>query len=173
MNLPVLIERLGAFPAAFRAAATMVDHERARWKPPSGNWSILEIVCHVRDEEREDFRPRVEATLGPAPVRWNLLDLDDVSTKRRYQEQDLHAALDEFARLRAQNVAWLRSLRAGDADWERAYVHPTWGPIKAGDLMSAWPAHDALHLRQVAKRLHELAGADGAYRTIYAGEWGA
>jgi hypothetical protein len=171
MNLQTLIDRLAKFPAAFRAAATLVDVERARWKPLSGNWSILEICCHVRDEEREDFRPRLEATLGPPPVKWNLLDFDDVSTKRGYQQQDLLATLDEFASLRAANVVWLRSLRVTDADWERTYEDPKWGPKKAGALMSSWAAHDALHLRQVAKRVFELAAEDGGYGTAYAGEW--
>jgi hypothetical protein len=52
-------------------------------------------------------------------------------------------------------------------------MHPKVGATAAGDVMASWAAHDALHLRQIAKRLWELAGRDGApFRTGYAGEWG-
>jgi hypothetical protein len=35
-------------------------------------------------------------------------------------------------------------------------------------------AHDYLHLRQIAKRMYQMAGRDaGEYSTRYAGEWRA
>ena len=33
-----------------------VPDEQARWKPDAESWSILEVVNHLLDEEREDFR---------------------------------------------------------------------------------------------------------------------
>ena len=83
--------------------------------------------------------------------------------------------LDEFARERAANIAWLRSVEnaPAPADWSVAHHHPKFGPIAAGDLLAAWAAHDALHLRQIAKRLFELSLRDGApFTTRYAGDWG-
>ena len=42
------------------------------------------------------------------------------------------------------------------------------------DLLTSWAAHDALHLRQIAKRLFQLAERDGGeYNSRYAGEWRA
>jgi hypothetical protein len=39
-------------------------------------------------------------------------------------------------------------------------------------LLASWAAHDALHLRQIARRLHGLAARDaGPYGVAYAGEW--
>ena len=44
----------------------------------------------------------------------------------------------------------------------------------AGDLLAAWSAHDALHLRQISKRLYQIAQRDaGSYSVQYAGEWRA
>ena len=94
---------------------------------------------------------------------------------RRYNEQDPAAALDRFTRERAESLRQLREL--GDlakVDWTRAYQHPKVGPVPAGEVLAAWTGHDALHLRQIAKRLWELAGRDGSpYPTKYAGEWKA
>src|SRR5262249_1486067 len=132
----------------------------------------LEICCHLLDEEREDFRARLRSTLENPAESWPALNLDGVAERRRYNEQDLSATIDTFRAERAGSIAWLRSL--GETDWSRAYVHPTFGPITAGDLLASWAAHDALHIRQIAKRLHGLAARDGSpNRIAYAGDWTA
>jgi hypothetical protein len=52
------------------------------------------------------------------------------------------------------------------------HEHPKWGPVPASLMFASWSAHDALHLRQIAKRLHGLSSSDvGGESTIYAGEW--
>ena len=43
-----------------QAVLAGVDAEQARWKPDADSWSILEVVCHLVDEEREDFRTRLD-----------------------------------------------------------------------------------------------------------------
>ena len=134
----------------------------------------MEIVCHLYDEEREDFRVRLRLTLEGAG-EWPKIDLVKWAVERRYNEQDFGASVGDFVRERLASVEWLRSL--GDpakVEWARAYQHPRFGPVAAGVLLASWAAHDALHLRQIAKRMHELAGRDGEPdSTVYAGEWSA
>ena len=68
---------------------------------------------------------------------------------------------------RKASVEWLRSL-AG-VDWERTYQHPKIGPLRAGDLLAAWAAHDFLHLRQIAStRVALVQMAAGQFSTRYA-----
>lgn len=167
-----IIGRLERFGEALPGVCACVNEADARRRPPSGNWSILEVVRHLVDEEREDFRARLRLTLeGGGP--WPKIDPASWAIARRYNEQDFGASIGEFVRERQDSVAWLRSLGSA-VDWTRSYQHPTFGPVPAGDLLAAWAAHDALHLRQIAKRLHELAARDGApHSTIYAGEWTA
>ncbi|HRA68003.1 MAG TPA: DUF664 domain-containing protein, partial [Caldilinea sp.] len=43
-----------------RALLAGVAPEEARLKPSAESWSILEVVCHLYDEEREDFREHLE-----------------------------------------------------------------------------------------------------------------
>lgn len=161
-------------PIAIEAMVCGITDADARFKPPSGAWSILEVVCHLCDEESLDFRARIESTLRDPGAPWPLTDPEGWATERRYNEQDLAERLKTFARLRSETVAWLSSLTS--ADWTMAYHHPRHGPVAAGTLMVSWPAHDALHIRQIAKRLFEIAGCDAApcgFETRYAGEWGA
>jgi DinB superfamily len=173
MNVTPIIARLEGFPAALRAAAACVPDADARFKPPSGVWSILEIVCHLGDEEVEDFRARLAFVLDRTPGEWPPIDPEGWARERRYNEKDRAAAVSRFIDERRASVAWLRSVPAA-TDWSLAYQHPKFGPIRAGDLLASWAAHDALHLRQIAKRLWELAARDAPdYRTAYAGEWRA
>jgi len=166
-----LRDRLSRFPAALRAAALIASPADRRWKPAPEHWSILEICCHLLDEEREDFRVRAELTLRDPSQEWPKLDLEKVAEKRRYNERELESTLEDFAKDRAASIAWIDSI-AGNAEWSRARVHPKFGPLAAGMLLASWAAHDALHLRQISKRLHEMAARDaGPYEIKYAGDW--
>ena len=166
-----LRDRLSRFPAALRSAALIASPDDLRWKPAPEHWSILEICAHLQDEEREDFRPRAESTLRDPSLAWPKLDLEKVAERRGYNTRDLEQVLGDFASARAANIAWLDSLKDG-ADWSRAMVHAKCGPLAAGMLLASWSAHDALHLRQIAKRLHEMAARDaGSYSVKYAGDW--
>ncbi len=173
-----IIQRMSATPQAVAAMCAGLTDDEARFKPPSGAWSILEIVCHLVDEETDDFRARLRLTQEDPAAPWPATDPEGWAIKREYLKQDLGAKLRQFAAERDKTISWLASLQS--PDWQVAYNHPRVGPIRAGELLAAWPAHDALHLRQIAKRLFELAARDGAsldpadpFITRYAGEWGA
>src|SRR5690606_10869240 len=132
---------------------------------------ILEVICHLADEEADDFRARTRLTLEDPAREWPKIDPEGWARDRNYNERDLSAELDRFAAARAESLAWLRSLH--EPDWQSTHEHPR-GNLTAGDLMASWAAHDALHLRQIARRLHELAARDAPGRDIgYAGPWSA
>ena len=173
LDLPRMIARMEAFPAALAGVAGGLSDADARWKPADGAWSVLEVVAHLGDEETLDFGTRVRMTLEDPAKDWPPIDPEGWARERRYNERDLGAELARFAAARVGSVAWLRALGPG-TDWSRARVHPKFGPMAAGMLMTSWGAHDALHLRQVARRLFQMAERDGGgYPTVYAGAWGA
>lgn len=175
MNGAAIVRRMAAFPAAVNAAVAGLSEAEARWKPPSGNWSVLEVCAHLLDEEREDFRPRLISTLRDAAAPWPALELDKVAERRGYNAMSLRAVLDAFESERAASVAVLGPLVAEPStNWDATHHHPRGYKISAGALLAAWSAHDALHLRQIAKRLYELAALDGdPHPTAYAGDWTA
>lgn len=166
-----LIERLARFPAVLESMCAVVSAEDARWKPAPEHWSILEVAAHLLDEEKEDFSARIRSTLEDPSRAWPPLILDGVAEKRGYNQRDMGATLREFRSAREANIAWLRSA-ARTADWTVSYQHPKVGALAAGMLLASWSAHDALHMRQISKRLYELAARDGAPFSIeYAGGW--
>ncbi len=139
-------------------------------RPSAAEWSVLEIACHLVDEEREDFRARLESTLADPDAAWAPIDPEGWVAARGYAKRDLTAVTKDFVRERARSVAWLRGL--GDVDWERTHRRPGLGTLRAGDVLASWVAHDALHLKQLAKRMHQRCRADAApFSTDYAGPW--
>lgn len=172
MNLSKLIDSLDRFGRMLPALLRDVVPDDSRWKPPDGAWSILEIVCHLSDEEQFDFRERVRLTLESPAVAWPPIAPEVWAIERRYNEGDLGEATTRFRSLRKESVLWIRSLR--NPDWLRTHQHPEFGRFRAGDIMASWVAHDYLHLRQIAKRMYEMSGRDaGDFSTRYAGEWHA
>jgi hypothetical protein len=174
MDLTTLLTRMEHTGAAARVLLSTVSDADARWKPPSGAWAILEIVAHLADEEVEDFRTRIRLTLQAPEAPWPPIDPEGAARDRSYNTRDLQTELNRFVVERGESIRWLRSLQS--PSWSNTHQHPKFGPISAGTLMVSWAAHDALHLRQIAKRLFELAARDGqsnGFITTYAGEWGA
>lgn len=169
MNFDYCIQQLRVNAAAIQAMVEGVDAEQARWKPDAENWSMLEVICHLADEEREDFRTRVRFVLGGAAGDPPPIDPQGWVVARGYKQRDLGESLADFLRERRESLAWLEGLQ--HPNWDAIYT-ASWGSIRAGDLMVAWAAHDVLHLRQ----LTELKWAYGLtqfapYDPHYAGEW--
>ncbi len=169
MELDSIMARLRQQAQTIRSLVEGVGNVQARWKPTPDAWSILEVVNHLYDEEREDFRARVEHILQRADQPAPPIDPQGWVTQRQYNQRDLAESLHNFLAERQQSLAWLMTLTA--ADWRRAYQAP-WGALHAGDVLAAWAAHDLLHARQLFE-LNYLHGALSAqpYSVEYAGEW--
>jgi hypothetical protein len=161
-------DRLAANAGVFRALLETVPAEQARWRPDSSQWSMLEVVNHLADEEVEDFRRRLELTLRDPRQPWPPIDPQGWATARGYNDRRLDASLARFVDERARSVEWLRTL--GRLALDRAHEHPALGPLRAGDLLHAWLAHDLIHVRQLT-RLHYrwLERSAAPYRLDYAG----
>ena len=153
-----------------RTLATDISDDQAHWKPTPDTWSLLEVINHLYDEEREDFRQRVDYVLHrpgedpPAidPVGW--------VTDRNYNQRDLAASLQNFLHERDQSVAWLQGLI--NPAWSNSYHHPSGFSISAADLLACWAAHDLLHLRQLIELHYAWTQQQVAPLSLaYAGDW--
>ncbi|MBC7773582.1 MAG: DinB family protein [Pyrinomonadaceae bacterium] len=172
MNASSIIDRLERMTTVLPSLVAGLPDADVKFKPPSLAWSILEVVNHLVDEEMLDFRARLRLTLEDPSTHWPPIDPEGWAVEKNYNEQDLAGSLVRFVNERAASVRWLRSLEF--ADWNLTYQHPRIGPIPAGVILASWQAHDALHIRQIAKRIFELASRDAPeFSTRYAGEWGA
>jgi hypothetical protein len=159
---------LEAHARVVTALVDAVAAEQARWKPAPDRWSILEVVNHLADEEAEDFRQRLDLTLHHPGEPWPAIDPERWVTERGYAERDLAESLERFLTERRRSLVWLRGLDA--PDWERSWVHPRVGTLRAGDLLASWLDHDLIHIRQITRLHHQwLVERSRPYGTEYAG----
>jgi len=146
-----------------------IDTSEARIKPTPDTWAVIEVICHLYDEEREDFREHLDMVLHRPEDEWHPIDPTGWVTERHYYNQEPGEMLQSFLNERKQSLIWLRSLTV--PIWECTYQAP-FGAISAGDLLSSWAMHDTLHIRQLIELRHWLVmGKAGPFNTRYAGEW--
>jgi uncharacterized damage-inducible protein DinB len=170
MNLEYFIERLATNRQVIAGLATAVSLDQARWKPSPEKWSILEVLNHLCDEEKEDFRQRLQLVLNTPEEAWPKIDPQDWVTSRRYQERNLEASLKDFLRERENSLSWLCQLAT--PNWQNRYEHADGRIISAGDLLASWLAHDYLHVRQLARLHWQYVGTIAQpYQTSYGGPW--
>jgi hypothetical protein len=164
------IAALEANAPIIAALVRAIPPDQARWRPTSADWSVLEVINHLADEEIEDFRLRLDTALHRpgTPVPPN--DSAAWPTARAYNERDLAESLARFLDERQRSLAWLRVLIA--PDWSTSIPRNIGGVLRAGDLLAAWAAHDVLHLRQLVEmQYHLLAAQAQPFSVDYAGDW--
>jgi hypothetical protein len=169
MELDRFISQMADDAQRVRALVEGISDEQARWRPDPDSWSILEVVNHLLDEEREDFRAFLDLALHRPDEPRPRINPGAWVTERGYNERDLDKSVQGFLAAREESLAWLQGLSS--PDWEAIYQAP-WGPIRAGDVFAAWVAHDLLHIRQLVE-LHWAYTTQQLqpYEVDYAGEW--
>ena len=131
----------------FKSLITGMNEDQYQWKSQPEKWSILEVIHHLYDEEKEDFRLRIECVLENPSKDWEPINPPQWVIDRKYNDQDLNDIFNKLIAERKKSIKWLNSLKS--PDWNKIYVHPKIGKISAGDMLSSWVAHDFLHIRQI------------------------
>jgi len=115
-----------------------------------GTWSAFDVVGHLIDCEHTNWIPRIE---------W-ILNYGETQPFRRFDRaghacetagKSLPELLDEFARLRLENLGIFTTMNLQPADFERRGLHPSLGPVTLSNLLSTWVAHDLTHLHQISR----------------------
>jgi hypothetical protein len=169
MEFIVLYQELKNSTEMIHALLMGITQEEAQVKPRPESWSILAVVCHLYDEEREDFREHLDFILHRQDEEWHPIDPDGWVMERRYNEQDFVEAQHNFFAEREKSLRWLQGL--SNPDWETVYTSP-FGSMKAADMFASWVAHDNLHIRQLVElRRMRIENITKPYEIEYAGDW--
>ena len=136
------------------------------WTQPNeggSSWNAFEIVGHLIHCERVDWMPRARIILQHGEAR-PFEPLDREAQKRDSVGKTLGDLLDEFSRLRAENLDELRELNLQPQDLARRGSHPALGPVTLSQLLAAWAAHDLTHVHQLSRLLaHQYREAVGPW----------
>jgi DinB family protein len=169
MEFNTLYQELQNSTEMIRALLLGLTKEEAQMKPDLESWSILEVVCHLYDIEREDFREHLDFILHRQNEEYHVIDPQSWIQERKYNEQNFVEMQEKFFAERKQSLEWLRGI--SDSNWEMTYTSQ-YGSASAGEMFSCWVAHDNLHLRQfVELRRARIETITKPSPLEYAGEW--
>ena len=121
------LKTLTETPARLKAALKGVSKKLAAARPAPGKWSILEIVCHMRDMEREAYLARYRRILAEDNPPLPDIDGDTIALERDYRAQSLAAVLRDWSKLRKESLKLLKKVKGGQ--WERVGTHETAGRL--------------------------------------------
>jgi hypothetical protein len=126
-------------------------------------WSTFDVVGHLVHGERTDWIQRARIVLQFGQTR-PFEPFDRMSFLRDSQGKSLAQLLDEFARLRSENLDQLRALHLQPEDLDRCGRHPALGEVTLSQLLATWAAHDLTHLHQISRILaHQYRDAVGPW----------
>ena len=132
-------------------------------------WSPFIVVGHLVHGERTDWITRARIILAQGAQR-QFAPFDRFAQFEESRGKSLDDLLDEFATLRAENLATLAEWRLTDAELALEGEHPAFGTVTLRHLLATWVAHDLGHIAQItrvmAKRYRDAVGPWRAYLPI-------
>lgn len=169
MNSNYIISELKRNKLVFNELLKNIDDNLIKWKPSSDKWCLLEIVCHLVDEEINDFRARLKSTLENP--KQDLVPIDPTGwvNSKKYIEQNYNTKLVEFLNEREKSIIYLEQLK--EPKWDNFYQHPKFGKLSAKLFFTNWLAHDYLHIRQIIKLKFNYLSLTSNQNLNYAGNW--
>jgi len=162
-NLLQTIALLTRTPATLNALLRDLPKTWTFRNEGGNTWSALDVVGHLIHGERTDWMPRAKMVLQFGETK-AFEPFDRVGHVRESQSKSLVQLLDEFARLRSENLDELRALNLRQEDLKRRGRHPALGVVTLSELLAAWATHDLTHLHQISRIMaHQYREAVGPW----------
>jgi DinB family protein len=165
-NLQYTISLLARTPAALNALLRDLPEAWTFQNEGEHTWSAFDVVGHLLHVERTDWMPRVRIVLESGDAR-AFEPVDRWGHVQENQGKPLGQLLDEFARLRSENLGELRALNLRPEDLDLPGRHPALGVVTLSEVLATWAAHDLNHLHQISRvmahQYRKAVGPWGAY----------
>lgn len=146
---------LEATPGIHRALLAPLPPAWLAFREDTEAWSPRTVLVHFIQNERTNWIPRARVILSPGAVR-QFAPFQQLPAAGALDDTDVAALLDEFARLRQENLATLRAFNLTPDDYGRTAEHPALGTVTLAQLLATWVVHDLNHTHQVLKTLAKL-----------------
>jgi len=162
-NLDETIAVLTRTPATLDALLRGLPESWVRNNEGKDTWSAFDIVGHLIVGERTDWMARARVILENGEAR-PFDPFDRFAQLKETQNKSLEQLLDDFARLRRENLAALSALNLQPEDFSRRGRHPALGVVTLSQLLATWAVHDLTHLHQLSRVMaHQYRDAVGPW----------
>lgn len=162
-SLAETIAILSRTPATLNALLRGLPDAWLRCNEGKDTWSAFDIVGHLICGERTDWIPRARIILEKGEAR-PFDPFDRFAQSRESPDKSPEQLLDEFARLRGENLAALQALNLQPGDLARRGRHPALGAVTLSELLATWAVHDLTHMHQLSRVMaHRYSGMVGPW----------
>src|SRR5690606_3666767 len=101
---------LNATPAALETLVKDLENDLWSKRPDPSEWALNEILCHLRDVDREVNLPRIQRVLSEADAFIPGIETDSWAEEMDYIHQNGQNALQDFLKARLQIIDHLSKL---------------------------------------------------------------
>lgn len=149
-----IIAHLMGIPAAIDTIFRSVKKGIIPVRPAPEEWSLLEIICHLRDVDREVNLPRIHKIMNEDNPFIIGVDSDKWAKERDYISQDIDTALSEYLSVRQEIINTLKNLESDR--WFRKARHAILGPTTLQEIVKIIVQHDIIHTQQIQSTLTQV-----------------
>lgn len=140
---------LSAGPASLSGLSAGMKSSDWSHKPAPDEWALIEVVCHLRDTEREIHHMQIKLFNGQEEPFIPRPDTNVWASQRNYLNENCPSALKEFTTARIETLSMLNG--AAETDWQRKARHAIFGPTNFLEVAGFMADHDRMHIQQAWK----------------------
>jgi DinB superfamily len=149
-NLATTVALLTRTPAVLDVLLRDLPEDWTNRNEGGDSWTAFDVVGHLIHGERTDWLPRAKRILEFGETK-AFDPFDRLAQQRESEGKMLPELLDEFARLRQENLLKLQNMNLGQEHFEKCGRHPSLGVVTLSELLATWAVHDLTHLHQLSR----------------------
>jgi uncharacterized damage-inducible protein DinB len=156
-------------PATLRCLLSGLADDWVLQNEGPDTWSPFDVVGHLIHGEETDWIPRARIILEHGEQK-AFEPFDRFAMFEKSEGKSLGELLDEFQRLRENNLEELEKMSLTPELLAKRGKHPELGVVTLSQLLATWAVHDLNHIGQIvrvmAKQYGEAVGPWKAYLSI-------
>ncbi|HEY1678735.1 MAG TPA: DinB family protein [Candidatus Sulfotelmatobacter sp.] len=165
-NLEQTISLLSRTPASLDALLRELPEFWTARNEGDKTWSAVDVIGHLIHGEKTDWMPRAKMIVQFGDSQ-PFEPFDRWAQERESTGKSLGELLDEFTRLRAENLKELRAMHLRKEDFESRGLHPALGKVTLAQLLATWAVHDLTHIHQISRIMaHQYREAVGPWKAF-------
>lgn len=153
-GIAAILATLQSTPAALETFSSAFPEELWNQRPEPKEWCFTEILCHLRDVDREVNLERIEMVLKENRPFLPAAMTDGWVEARNCIFENGRTALDGFISARSEILQKLINLN--EKDWQRPARHAIFGPTTLKELVGFVATHDRIHINQAWQTIQAL-----------------
>jgi hypothetical protein len=168
-DLDQAIEVLERTPGVLSSLLAGLDGEWLLADEGEGTFSPKDVLAHLVHGEQTDWVPRIRTILEHGTDE-PFEPFEPHGFEGTLSEMRSGELLQEFHRLRVENLREVKRLRLTVEQLDMEGTHPEFGAVTLRQLMAAWAVHDLGHIAQIVRvmagRYREDVGPWRAFLSI-------